>query len=90
MIPHRVAALLLAIATSALPARAAEVTVKVLHVEQNPQASGFWQDIARKYMAEHPGVKIELQYLENEAYKKKLADKVEQAANRLRSQTQAG
>jgi phosphoribosylcarboxyaminoimidazole (NCAIR) mutase len=25
-----------------------------------------------------------------EAYKKKLADKVEQAANRLRSQTQAG
>ncbi len=72
MIPHRVATLLLAFAAIALPARAAEVTVKVLHVEQNPQASGFWRDIARKYMAEHPGVKIELQYLENEAYKKKL------------------
>ena len=51
---------------------AADVTVKMLHVEQNPQASGFWQEIARKYMAEHPGVKIELRYLENEAYKKKL------------------
>ena len=44
----------------------------MLHVEQNPQVSGFWNEIARKYMAEHPGVKVELQYLENEAYKKKL------------------
>src|SRR5829696_500694 len=51
---------------------AAEVTVKMLHVEQNPQASGFWKEIARRYMASHAGVKVDVQYLENEAYKKKL------------------
>lgn len=72
MILNRAAATVLALAASISTAPAAEVTVKVLHVEQNAQASGFWQEIARKYMAEHPGVKIELRYLENEAYKKKL------------------
>jgi raffinose/stachyose/melibiose transport system substrate-binding protein len=68
----RMAAMALVLFASAWTAAAADVTVRVLHVEQNPQASGFWNDIARRYMAEHPGVKVELQYLENEAYKKKL------------------
>ena len=61
MILNRVAATLLALAAGISTVPAADVTVKMLHVEQNPQASGFWQEIARKYMAEHPGVKIELQ-----------------------------
>ena len=68
----RVAATALALVASTWNGAAADVTVRMLHVEQNPQASGFWNDIARRYMAEHPGVKVELQYLENEAYKKKL------------------
>src|SRR5689334_3395828 len=34
--------LMLATATNA-----ADVTIKLLHVEQNPQVSGFWKDIAR-------------------------------------------
>jgi len=72
MILHRIVAALLWFATGIAAADAAEVTVKMLHVEQNPQASGFWKDIARSFMATHPGVKIEVQYLENEAYKKKL------------------
>ena len=72
MILNRVAATVLTLAASISTVPAAEVTVKVLHVEQNAQASGFWQEIARRYMAEHPGVKVELRYLENEAYKKKL------------------
>ncbi len=55
-------------ATSAL----ADVTVRMLHVEQNQQISGFWNEIARRYEASHPGVKVDVQYLENEAYKKKL------------------
>ena len=50
----------------------ADVTVSMLHVEQNQQISGFWNDIARRYEAAHPGVKVDVQYLENEAYKKKL------------------
>jgi raffinose/stachyose/melibiose transport system substrate-binding protein len=51
---------------------AADTTVRMLHVEQNPDAVGYWNDIARRYEAAHPGVKVEVQYLENEAYKKKL------------------
>jgi raffinose/stachyose/melibiose transport system substrate-binding protein len=50
----------------------AQVAVKLLHVEQNQNVSGYWNDIARKYEAAHPGVKVDVQYLENEAYKKKL------------------
>jgi raffinose/stachyose/melibiose transport system substrate-binding protein len=57
-----------ALATTAM----ADVTVRMLHVEQNQQISGFWNDLARRYEAAHPGVKVEVQYLENEAYKKKL------------------
>ena len=72
MILIRIAATALALFASAWTAAAADVTDRVLHVEQNPQASGFWNDIARRYMAEHPAVKVELQYLENEAYKRKL------------------
>lgn len=62
----------LAIALSASAGARAEVTVRMLHVEQSPAISGFWNDIARRYEATHPGVKVEVQYLENEAYKKKL------------------
>ena len=54
------------------PAAFADVTVKLLHVDQNPQVSGFYKEVAAKYMAQHAGVKIDIQYLENEAYKKKL------------------
>ena len=72
MILNRLVATVLTVSASIAIVSATEVTVKVLHVEQNAQASGFWQEIARRYMAEHPGVKVELRYLENEAYKKKL------------------
>jgi raffinose/stachyose/melibiose transport system substrate-binding protein len=51
---------------------AADTTVRMLHVEQNPDVVAYWNDIARRYEAAHPGVKVDVQYLENEAYKKKL------------------
>jgi len=50
----------------------ADVTVRMLHVEQNPDVIAYWNDIARRYEAANAGVKVEVQYLENEAYKKKL------------------
>src|SRR6478609_2406962 len=71
MILNRIAIALLSLAIGIATA-GAEVTVKMLHVEQNPQASGFWKEIAQSFMASHPGVKVDVQYLENEAYKKKL------------------
>src|SRR3954469_20323498 len=53
-------------------AAAADTTVKWLHIADNPAEVKIWQDVARAYEAEHPGVKIEMQFLENEAYKAKL------------------
>lgn len=53
-------------------ALAADVTVRLVHVDQNPDVSVFYNDLARRFESTHPGVKVEIQYLENESYKKKL------------------
>lgn len=50
----------------------ADTTIRLVHVDQNPDVGAFYNDVARRYEAAHPGVKVEIQYLENEAYKKKL------------------
>jgi len=47
-------------------------TIKWLHVEVNPAQVAIWNEAARAFEAKHPGVKVEPQYLENEAYKAKL------------------
>ena len=56
----------------ALGAAAADTTVKWLHIEANPAQVKIWEEVARAYEAAHPGVRIEMQFLENEAYKAKL------------------
>ncbi|BAM89712.1 putative ABC sugar transporter, substrate-binding protein [Bradyrhizobium oligotrophicum S58] len=53
-------------------AAAADTTVKWLHLEVNPAQVKIWEEVARAYEASHPGVKVEMQFLENEAYKAKL------------------
>ncbi len=53
-------------------AAAADTTVKWLHIEVNPAQVKIWEEVARSYELAHPGVKIEMQFLENEAYKAKL------------------
>ena len=53
-------------------ADAADTTIKWLHVEVNPAQVAIWNEAARAFEAKHPGVKVEPQYLENEAYKAKL------------------
>jgi len=50
----------------------AETTVKWLYIETNPAIIQYWKDIIGKFEQAHPGVKIETQFLENEAYKAKL------------------
>jgi raffinose/stachyose/melibiose transport system substrate-binding protein len=68
----------MAIALSALLAGAAVTTamaddvIKWMHLENNPDNLKVWQDIAAAYEKDHPGVKIEFQFLENEAFKAKL------------------
>jgi raffinose/stachyose/melibiose transport system substrate-binding protein len=58
----------LALATGA--AAAEDVTVRMLQVNQTNQP--LWEQIAENYNATHPGVKVTVEYLENEAYKAKL------------------
>ena len=50
----------------------AETTVKILHLQKNPKILAIWQGAAQEYEKAHPGVKIEFDYLENEAFKAKL------------------
>lgn len=62
------AAMALALGTGA--AAAEDVTVRMLQVNQTNQP--LWEKIAENYNATHPGVKVTVEYLENEAYKAKL------------------
>ncbi len=50
----------------------ADVTVKWLHLNTDPGIAAAWDEIVKNYEAAHPGVKIEMQFLENEAFKAKL------------------
>ena len=50
----------------------ADDVIKWLHIETNPANLKVWQDMAATYEASHPGVKVQFQFLENEAFKAKL------------------
>ncbi|AJQ94571.1 extracellular solute-binding protein [Gynuella sunshinyii] len=47
-------------------------TVTMLHEENKPEQQALWDQFAREFEAQHPGVKIEMQYMENEQFKAKL------------------
>ncbi|SCB22412.1 ABC transporter substrate-binding protein [Rhizobium hainanense] len=51
---------------------AADTVVKWLHLETDPNYVAVWRKIADQYEAKHPGTKIEMQFLANEAFKAKL------------------
>jgi raffinose/stachyose/melibiose transport system substrate-binding protein len=50
----------------------AETNITVLHVSENPAQKAVWDKSAADYNAQHPGVKVQFKYLENEAFKAKL------------------
>jgi raffinose/stachyose/melibiose transport system substrate-binding protein len=50
----------------------AETVVKILHLQTNPKILAIWQEAAQKYESANPGVKVQFNYLENEAFKAKL------------------
>ncbi|MDB5587046.1 MAG: extracellular solute-binding protein [Devosia sp.] len=58
--------------TAGVSASYAESTIKWMHLEANPDRLKTMQDLAAAYEADHPDVKIEFQFLENEAFKAKL------------------
>jgi raffinose/stachyose/melibiose transport system substrate-binding protein len=61
----------LAVLIAMVGAAAAQTTVKWLHIEIHPAVVKIWEEVARDYEAKNPGVKVEMQFLENEAYKAK-------------------
>ena len=64
---------LAAVCAAAFSASAfADTTVTLLHVSEDKNAQALWDQIAKDYEAAHPGVKVEVKYLENEAFKAKL------------------
>jgi len=81
-------------------AASAQTTIKWLHLEVNPNQVKIWEDVARDFEAKNPGVRVETQFLENEAYKAKLPSMLQSkdrpqiiyswAGGVLKSQIEAG
>ena len=65
-------ALATAVAFLATTASYAQTTIRWLHITSIPEEIELLQGAAREYEAANPGVKIEDQFLENEAFKAKL------------------
>jgi raffinose/stachyose/melibiose transport system substrate-binding protein len=53
-------------------ATGADTTVKILHLQDNPAFLEVWKQIGAEFEKQNPGVKIDWQFLENEAFKAKL------------------
>ena len=58
--------------TAGMATASAQTVVKWLHLETVPDNLKIWEEIAAAYEAQHPDVDIQLQFLENEAFKAKL------------------
>ena len=50
----------------------ADATIRWLHVENVPGTVEVWSKLAAEFEASHPGVKVDLQFLDNQAFKAKL------------------
>src|SRR6202040_517962 len=50
----------------------AETVIKVLHIQKLPKVLEIWKEAADEFEKSHPGVKVQFDYLENEAFKAKL------------------
>jgi raffinose/stachyose/melibiose transport system substrate-binding protein len=50
----------------------AETVVRILHLQTNPKILAIWNEAAKQYESANPGVKVQFNYLENEAFKAKL------------------
>jgi len=45
---------------------------QILHIQSLPKVRAIWQEAAKQYESGHPGVKVQFDYLDNEAFKAKL------------------
>ncbi|MDX1341515.1 MAG: extracellular solute-binding protein [Reinekea sp.] len=56
----------------ALSGWASAETVTMLHEENKPEQQALWDTFAAEFEAANPGIKIDMQYMENEQFKAKL------------------
>lgn len=99
-IPGRAAIAAVGLLLLTAGAAAAQTSIKWLHLEVNPNQVKIWEEVARDFEAKNPGVKIDMQFLENEAYKAKLPSMLQSkdrphiiyswAGGVLKSQIEAG
>ena len=64
--------LFFAVSASLVSSASAETVIKIQHIQENPDIRAIWQEAAQQYESGHPGVKVQFNYLENEAFKAKL------------------
>ncbi|MDQ2696735.1 MAG: extracellular solute-binding protein [Pseudomonadota bacterium] len=67
------------LAACAAPAAWSETTIKIIHVQAHPATQELWRQIGEEFEKQNPGVNIEWQYLENEAFKAKLPTTLQSA-----------
>lgn len=53
-------------------AQAADTVVRHLHLNNDPRIPAMWEEFAKEFEAKNPGVDIQIEFLENEAFKAKL------------------
>jgi raffinose/stachyose/melibiose transport system substrate-binding protein len=53
-------------------AASAQTVIKVLHIQDHDAIRAVWRSAADEFEKSHPGVKVQFDYLENEAFKAKL------------------
>ena len=68
----------------------ADTTVTLLHVSDNASMRTLWEKIAKDYETQHPGVKVQVKYLENEAFKAKLPTMLQSDNSRCESLSLGG
>jgi raffinose/stachyose/melibiose transport system substrate-binding protein len=54
------------------PSGRSETVIKILHLQTDPKIMAVWEEAAQRYESANPGVKVQFNYLENEAFKAKL------------------
>ena len=57
---------------SLLSSTPAATVIKILHINPQVKVRTIWQESAQGFESAYPGVKVEFDYLENEAFKAKL------------------
>lgn len=69
----------LMLATGVTSASAQQDVITFVHVEQNAAVVEYWERLAQAFEAKNPGVNVDLQYIEANAFKQKMVTQLQSA-----------